>query len=216
MFTLVMSRSKVNEYAYRDFCQTHIVPQLLALGCPQGIHGLTFNDNVLLTEEINIVLVLKRVSVKIHGEIVFLLKGDTSFFEDDGQSFLIHILVQERAECAMDFVKCAVQVITILTQLAAKFRINIVKPFDGITHGTFFIETFDEGGLLSIVYVFVLKFTKPLKVPLMKTKTEKTPHVMAEAYGLTYCPSALVPESKLSHRSNQPSQRQKHRSASLH
>ena len=34
----------------------------------------------------------------------------------------------------------------------------------------------------------------------MKTKTEKTPLMMAEAYGSTSCTSALVPESKLSHR----------------
>ena len=35
----------------------------------------------------------------------------------------------------------------------------------------------------------------------MKTKTRKTPLVTAEAFGLTSCSSSLVPESKLSHRS---------------
>ena len=35
---------------------------------------------------------------------------------------------------------------------------------------------------------------------MIKTKTIKTPLMMAEAYGPTSCTSALVPESKLSHR----------------
>ena len=35
----------------------------------------------------------------------------------------------------------------------------------------------------------------------METKTIKTPLMMAEAFGSTFCTSALVPESKLSHRS---------------
>ena len=154
MFTLIMSRSKVNEYAYRDFCQTHIVPQLLALDRSQGIHCLTFNNDVFLTEEICIVFMLKRMTVEIYGEIVFFLKSNPSFLEDDGQRFLIHILIQEWAKSTMDFMKCSVQVVTILPQLAAKFRINFIKAFDRITHRTFFIETSYMDGLLSIGRVF--------------------------------------------------------------
>ena len=34
----------------------------------------------------------------------------------------------------------------------------------------------------------------------MKTKTIKTPLMMAEAYGLSSCPSCLVPKNKFLHR----------------
>jgi len=148
MFTLIMSRSKVNEYTYRDFCQTHIVPQLLALDRPQGIHCLTFNNDVFLTEEICIVFMLKRMTVEIYGEIVFFLKSNPSFLEDDGQRFLIHILIQEWAKSTMDFMKCSVQVVTILPQLAAKFRINFIKAFDRITHRTFFYRNELHGWII--------------------------------------------------------------------
>ena len=84
VFTLVMNRGKVDEDAERLLRQSHIVPQLLTLGGGKCVHSLAFHDDGIPTEEIDIMTMLKGMTVEIDTEIVLLLIRDVLLSKDDG------------------------------------------------------------------------------------------------------------------------------------
>ena len=116
MLTLVMDRSEIDKYADRNFRQSHIVPKLLTLLVAQSINGLALNQDTVLAKEIHVMLVLEPSSVEVYREIVFLRKCYTSFLEENVQSFLVHVLIQEWAKLTMHLLETTIQIITELLQ----------------------------------------------------------------------------------------------------
>ena len=134
VFTLIHDWSKINQKTYRDFCQAHIVPKLLTLSRPQGLNGLTFDNDVALTKKISIMLVLQRMSVEGNREVILLLIRYFPLRKEYGQSLLIHVFIEEGTKSSVYFLTATIQIITILPKLFAQTRIHIRQLLNGIFH----------------------------------------------------------------------------------
>lgn len=82
-------------------------------------------------------LMLKRMTVEVYGEVILSLVWDILLGEENGKSLLVDIFVEEGAECAMYLLTTTVQTVAILPQLLAQHGIYLSKALNGIMHNLF-------------------------------------------------------------------------------
>ena len=117
VFVLVTYWSEVPENTNSCFCQTHIVPQLLALFSSQALDSLTLHKHLSTNEEVNIMFMFDRMSMKLYSEEIFLLILYVFLFKHNSQSILIHIFIKERSQLIMYDLAASVYIIAIQFEL---------------------------------------------------------------------------------------------------
>lgn len=151
-FAFVLDRCEVIQDANTRGGEAHIVPELLALLRADMLDSLALHKDIITDQEVHKMLVLDGLAMKKDGEVILTLEGYVRLMERDSQSFLIHILVEERPHVAMDNLTCADDVIGVSAKLLKKHTRRrfcsktILASEQSFTHkpGTFLISSADS------------------------------------------------------------------------
>ena len=129
-FAFVLHRSEVIQDA--DACggEAHIVPELLALLRADMLDSLALHKDIITDQEVHEMLVLDGLAMEKDGEVILTLEGYVRLIERDSQSFLIHILVEERPHVAMDNLAAADDVIGVGTELLGEMGVSRLEFMD--------------------------------------------------------------------------------------
>ena len=139
-FAFVLDRCEVIQDA--DACggEAHIIPELLALLRADMLDSLALHKDIITDEEVHEMLVLDGLAMEKDGEVILTLEGYVRLMERDSQSFLIHILVEERPHVAMDNLASADDVIGVGTELLGEMGVDRLEFMDAKRwHGFVFI-----------------------------------------------------------------------------
>ena len=129
-FAFVLDRCEVIQDANTRGGEAHIIPELLALLRADMLDSLTFHEDIIADEEVHEVLVLDGLAMEKDGEVILTLEGYVRLMERDSQSFLIHILVEERSHVAMDDLAAADDVIGVGTELLGEMGVGRLEFMD--------------------------------------------------------------------------------------
>ena len=129
-FAFVLHRGEVIQDADTRGCEAHIVPKLLALLRADMLDSLALHEDIIADEEVHEVLVLDGLAMEKDGEVILTLEGYVRLMERDSQSFLIHILVEERPHVAMDDLAAADDVIGVGTELLGEMGVGRLEFMD--------------------------------------------------------------------------------------
>ena len=139
-FAFVLHRGEVIQDANTRGGEAHVVPELLALLRADMLDSLTFHEDIITDEEVHEMLVLDGLAMEKDGEVILTLEGYVRLMERDSQSFLIHILVEERPHVAMDNLAAADDVIGVGTELLGEMGVGRLEFMDAKRwHGFVFI-----------------------------------------------------------------------------
>ena len=131
-FAFVLHRGEVIQDANTRGGEAHIVPELLALLRADMLDSLTFHEDIITDQEVHEMLVLDGLAMEKDGEVILTLEGYVRLMERDSQSFLIHILIEERTHVAMDDLAAADDVIGVGTELLGEMGVCRLELMYGI------------------------------------------------------------------------------------
>ena len=131
-FAFVLHRGEVIQDANTRGSEAHIIPELLALLRADMFDSLTFHEDIITDEEVHEMLVLDGLAMEQDGEVILTLEGYVRLMERDSQSFLIHILVEERPHVAMDNLAATDDVIGVCTELLSEMGVGRLEFMYGI------------------------------------------------------------------------------------
>ena len=131
-FAFVLHRGEVIQDANTRGGEAHIVPKLLALLRADMLDSLALHKDIITDQEVHEMLVLDGLAMEKDGEVILTLEGYVRLMERDSQSFLIHILVEERPHVAMDNLTCADDVIGVSAELLGEVGVCRLEFMDGI------------------------------------------------------------------------------------
>ena len=136
----VLHRGEVIQDANTRGGEAHIVPELLALLRADMLNRLALHEDIITDEEVHEMLVLDGLAMEQDGEVILTLERYVRLIERDSQSFLIHILVEERPHVAMDNLAAADDVIGVGTELLGEMGVSRLEFMDAKRwHGVVFI-----------------------------------------------------------------------------
>lgn len=131
-FAFVLHRGEVIQDANTRGGEAHIIPELLALLRADMFDSLALHKDIITDEEVHEMLVLDGLAMEKDGEVILTLEGYVRLMERDSQSFLIHILIEERTHVAMDNLAAADDVIGVGTELLGEMGVGRLKLMYGI------------------------------------------------------------------------------------
>lgn len=131
-FAFVLHRGEVIQDANTRGGEAHIVPELLALLRADMFDSLALHKDIITDQEVHEMLVLDGLAMEKDGEVILTLEGYIRLMERDSQSFLIHILVEERPHVAMDDLAAADDVIGVGTELLGEMGVARLELMYGI------------------------------------------------------------------------------------
>lgn len=129
-FAFVLHRGEVIQDANTRGGEAHIIPELLALLRTDMFDSLALHEDIITDEEVHEMLVLDGLAMEKDGEVILTLEGYVRLMERDSQSFLIHILVEERTHVAMDDLAAADDVIGVGTELLGEMGVGRLEFMD--------------------------------------------------------------------------------------
>lgn len=129
-FAFVLHRGEVIQDANARGGEAHVVPELLALLRADMLDSLTFHKDIITDQEVHEMLVPDGLAMEQDGEVILTLEGYVRLMERDSQSFLIHILVEERTHVAMDDLAAADDVIGVGTELLSEMGVGRLEFMD--------------------------------------------------------------------------------------
>ena len=139
-FAFVLHRGEVIQDANTCGGEAHIIPELLALLRADMLDSLALHKDIITDQEVHEMLVLDGLAMEKDGEVILTLEGYVRLMERDSQSFLIHILVEERPHVAMDNLAAADDVIGVGTELLGEMGVGRLEFMDAKRwHGFVFI-----------------------------------------------------------------------------
>lgn len=131
-FAFVLDRGEVIQDANTRGGEAHIVPELLTLLRADMLDSLALHKDIIADEKVHEMLVLDGLAMEEDGEVILTLEGYVRLIERDSQSFLIHILVEERPHVAMDDLAAADDVIGVGTELLGEIGVGRLELMYGI------------------------------------------------------------------------------------
>lgn len=129
-FAFVLDRCEVIQDANTRGGEAHIIPELLALLRADMFDSLTFHEDIITDQEVHEMLVPDGLAMEKDGEVILTLEGYVRLIERDSQSFLIHILVEERPHVAMDNLAAADDVIGVSAKLLGEMGVGRLEFMD--------------------------------------------------------------------------------------
>ena len=129
-FAFVLDRGEVIQDANTRGGEAHIIPELLALLRADMFDSLALHKDIITDQEVHEMLVLDGLAMEKDGEVILTLEGYVRLMERDSQSFLIHILIEERTHVAMDDLAAADDVIGVGTELLGEMGVGRLEFMD--------------------------------------------------------------------------------------